>query len=194
MKILLIAPYVSLNYEKTTNESIREDFYPSAALLHLAAVLKANDHEPLILDLNNIVVHSKGENYLEYSKKLIIDNLNKHKPDLVGLNCLFSGVFPDVLKFARIIKENSPDLKIALGGIHATTFPKEILTNCNDIDFVALGEGENSIVALAASVKTGNENILKSIKSFAYRDKDGLVKINREKNYVEDLDLGILNL
>ena len=54
MKILLIAPYVSLNYEKTTNESIREDFYPSAALLHLAAILKANDHEPLILDLNNM--------------------------------------------------------------------------------------------------------------------------------------------
>jgi magnesium-protoporphyrin IX monomethyl ester (oxidative) cyclase len=188
MKILLVAPYVSLNYEKTTNESIREDFYPSAALLHLSAVLRANEHEPLILDLNNIVVHSQRENYLEYSKKIIIDNLNKYKPDLVGLNCLFSGVFPDVLKFARIIKENSPDLKIALGGIHATTFPKEILTNCNDIDFVALGEGENSIVALAASIKTGNENLLRSIKSFAYRDKDGLVQINREKNYIEDLN------
>ena len=99
MKILLIAPYVNLNYEKTTNESIREDFYPSPALLHLAAVLKANDHEPLILDLNNIVVHSKGENYLEYSKKIIIDNLNEHKPDLVGLNSLFSVVFPELPVF-----------------------------------------------------------------------------------------------
>ena len=133
MKILLIAPYVSLNYEKTTNESIREDFYPSAALLHLAAILKANDHEPLILDLNNIVVHSKGENYLEYSKKIIIENLNKHKPDLVGLNCLFSGVFPDVLEFAKTVKTHSPHLKIAIGGIHPTSFSREILTNCKDI-------------------------------------------------------------
>jgi len=135
MKILLIAPYVNLNYERATNKMIREDFYPSAALLHLASILRANEYEPIIIDLNNAVVHSQNENYLEYSKKIIIDNLNKHKPDLVGLNCLFSGVFPDVLEFAKTIKQHSPDLKIAVGGIHATTFPKEILTNCDDIDF-----------------------------------------------------------
>ena len=103
MKVLLIAPYVNLGFDKAAESVKREDFFPSAALLHLAAILKANDHEPLILDLNNIVVHSKRENYLEYSKKIIIDNLNKHKPDLVGLNCLFSGVFPDVLEFAQTI-------------------------------------------------------------------------------------------
>jgi len=188
MKILLIAPYVNLNYERATNKMIREDFYPSAALLHLASILRANEYEPIIIDLNNAVVHSQNENYLEYSKKIIIDNLNKHKPDLVGLNCLFSGVFPDVLEFAKTIKQHSPDLKIAVGGIHATTFPKEILSNCKDIDFAAIGEGENSIVALAASIKAKNNNLLSSIKSFAYRDEDGLIKINREKNYVEDLD------
>ena len=188
MKVLLIAPYCSTHIDSQTESLIREDLYPSAALLYLAGILGANNYETIIVDLNNVDVHNQKEKYLDYCKKIIIDNLNEHKPDLVGLNCLFSGVFPDVLKIARVVKENSPDLKIALGGIHATTFPKEILTNCNDIDFVALGEGENSIVALAASVKTGNENILKSIKSFAYRDKDGLVKINREKNYVEDLN------
>ena len=37
-----------------------------------------------------------------------------------------------VLKFARIVKENSPNLKIVTGGIHPTYFPKEILTNCHD--------------------------------------------------------------
>lgn len=188
MKILLIAPYVNLNWGDTANEEIREDFYPSAALLHLAAILRANNHDPIILDLNNIVVHSKKENYMEYCKNLIIDNLNKHKPELVGLNCLFSGVFPDVLKFAKIIKEHSKDIKTAIGGIHATTFPIEILTNCNDIDYVAIGEGENSIVALSAYIKTRNEKILESIKSFAYRDKNGEIKINKEKNYIEDLD------
>tara|TARA_A100001015_G_scaffold321655_1_gene453761 strand:- start:3457 stop:4974 length:1518 start_codon:yes stop_codon:yes gene_type:complete len=188
MKVLLIAPYVNLNYEKKIQDSIREDFYPSAALLHLGAILRANEHDPLLLDLNNSVVHSQGLNYFEYSKNLIIETLNKHKPDFIGLNCLFSGVFPDVLEFAKIIKKHSPDIKIAIGGIHATTFPNEILSNCLDIDYVAIGEGENSIVGLAAYIKTGNKKILESIKSFAYRDEDGTVKINREKNYVEDLD------
>ena len=101
---------------------------------------------------------------------------------------MFSGVFPDVLEFARTIKSHSPNLKIATGGIHPTSYPKEILSNCNEIDYVAIGEGENTIVALAASVKAKDKNLLSHIKSFGYRDKDGVVKINREKNYVEDLD------
>lgn len=188
MKILLIAPYVSLNHERSENELIREDFYPSAALLHLGAILRANGHEPLLLDMNNAVVHSQRGEYLNYQKKLIVENLKKYQPDFIGLNCLFSGVFPDVLEFAKIIKQNSPDLEIAIGGIHATTFPKEILSNCKDIDYVAIGEGENSIVALAAYIQKRDEKILKSIKSFAYRDQDGVVQINNEKNYVEDLD------
>ena len=119
---------------------------------------------------------------------MIVESINKHKPDFVGLNCLFSGVFPDVLEFARTIKKHSPEIKIAIGGIHATTFPIEILSNCMDIDYVAIGEGENSIVALVAYLETRNIKILESIKSFAYRDEDGNIKINKEKNYVEDLD------
>ena len=188
MKVLLIAPYINLCYEKSTELANREDFYPSAALLHLAAMLRANDYEPTIVDLNNTVVYSQGENYLNYCKKIIIDSLNECKPDLVGINCLFSGTFPDVLEFAKIIKSHSPHLKIAIGGIHPTSFSKEILTNCNDIDYVAIGEGENTIVALAAAIKAKSEKLLSYIKSFAYKDKDGEVRINREKNYVDDLD------
>jgi len=127
MKVLLIAPYVNLNVDSNV---YREDFYPSAALLHLAAMLRANQHEPVIIDLNNAVVHNQKKNYLDYCKKIILDGINKHKPELVGLNCLFSGVFPDVLEFAETIKSHYPDLKTAIGGIHATSYYKEILINC----------------------------------------------------------------
>lgn len=187
MKILLIAPYIRTNYDQHMLPN-GEDFYPSAACLYLAGILRANNYEPIIVDLNNTVVHSQKEKYLDYCKKIVIDSLNEFKPDLVGINCLFSGTFPDVLELARTIKSHSPNLKIATGGIHPTAFYKEILTNCNDIDYVAIGEGENSIVALAASIKAKNENLLSSIKSFAYKDKHGAVKVNREKNYVENLD------
>ena len=196
MKVLLIAPYFQRTWDrqlevtdkKISTEENREDLYPSAALLYLAAMLRANNYEPVIVDLNNQVVHNQKDKYFEYSKKIIIDSLNEHKPALVGINCLFSGNFPDVLKFARIIKSHSPNVKIAIGGMHPTTFPKEIVTNCDDIDYVAIGEGENAIVGIATSIKTKNENLLSSIKSFCYKDKDGTVRINREKNYVDDLE------
>ena len=96
--------------------------------------------------------------------------------------------FPDVLEFAKLIKSHSPHLKIATGGIHPTYFYKEILTNCSDIDYIAIGEGENTMLSLATAIKTKNENLLNSIKSFAYKNKDGEIKINREENYVDDLD------
>ena len=188
MKVLLIAPYVNYKYDRSADSLSREDFYPSLALLHLAASLRANNYEPIIVDLNNATVHYQKEKYLDYCKKIIIKSLNECKPDLVGINCLFSGVFPDVLKFAKTVKSHSPHLKIAIGGIHPTTFPKEILSNCNDVDYIAIGEGEKAMVALTTSIETKNENLLSNIKSFAYRDKDGVVKINRESNYVDDLD------
>ena len=188
MKVLLISPYVTYNFDRSVESINREDFVPSAALLYLAAILRANDYEPVIVDFNNNVVDKQKEKYLDYCKKVIIDNLNMHKPEFVGINCLFSGVFPDVLEFAKTVKSHSPDLKIAVGGMHTTSFYKEVLTNCNDIDYVAIGEGENTIVSLAAAIKAKNENLLSTIKSFAYRDKDGVVRVNKETNYIEDLD------
>ena len=185
MNVLLIAPYINLAVDTNLR---RDDFYPSAALLHLAAVLRSNNYTPTIVDLNNATVHNQREKYLSYCKKIIIENLNKTKPDLVGINCLFSGVFPDVLKFAQTIKSHSPNLKIAVGGIHPTTYYKEILTNCKDIDYVAIGEGEKTIVSLAKAVEKNDDTLLNEIKSFAFRDKDQKVKFNLQRNFVENLD------
>ena len=124
MKILLIAPYVNLYFDRSGKSVVREDFIPSSAPLHLAAILRAKNYEPIIIDLNNSVVHNQKEKYLDYCKKVIIDSLNEHKPDLVGINCLFSGTFPDVLEFAKTVKSHSPNLKTGIGGIHPRSFYK----------------------------------------------------------------------
>ena len=112
MKVLLIAPYVTYNFDRPVESVNREDFIPSAALLHLAAILRAKNYEPIIVDLNNTVVHEQKANYLDYCKKIIIDKLNESKPDLVGINCLFSGNFPNVLEYAKTIKSHSPNLMV----------------------------------------------------------------------------------
>ena len=68
MKILLIAPYVVLKYDLKIEKLNRTDFIPSAALMYLAAVLRANNYEPTILDFNNTVVDSHKEKYLDSIK------------------------------------------------------------------------------------------------------------------------------
>jgi hypothetical protein len=47
MKVLLICPYLD---DPTIK---RNDFLPSAALLSLAAVLRKEGHQPVLLDLNS---------------------------------------------------------------------------------------------------------------------------------------------
>jgi len=70
MKILLIAPYVHLKFDRAIEKLTRADFIPSAALLYLAAVLRVNNYEPTILDFNNAVVDSHKEKYFDYCKKI----------------------------------------------------------------------------------------------------------------------------
>ena len=81
MKVLLIAPYINLQYDRSIDHINREDFYPSAALIHLAAILRANNFETRILDFNNSEVHSKTRktsgNRLETSVQIsFVDHSN----------------------------------------------------------------------------------------------------------------------
>tara|TARA_Y100000031_G_scaffold155245_1_gene205313 strand:+ start:253 stop:1758 length:1506 start_codon:yes stop_codon:yes gene_type:complete len=187
MKVLLIAPYINLNVDK---EIERDIFYPSSALLYLASAIRAKNHSPLILDFNNRLAHAAAlkEDHIEYCKKIILKTIKEHKPELVGLNVLFSGTFPDVLEFAKEIKKNFPKIKIAMGGIHPTSYYKEILTHCSEIDYVAIGEGELTLIKLIDCIENKKIEDLKKIKAFAYRDETGLVKYNTEREFIEDLD------
>ena len=187
MNVLLIAPYISIHVDKKLE---RDNFYPSAALLHLAGAIRAHNHSPVILDFNNRVVYEATlkEDSIEYCKRVIFKTIEKEKPDLIGLNVLFSGNFPDVLKFAQVIKEKYPKIKIAIGGIHPTSYYKEILTNCSEIDFVAIGEGETSLLKLIKCLENKDFEGLKNIKGFAHRDESGKIHCNLEREFIEDLD------
>ena len=75
MKILLIAPYVNLYFDRSAKSVVREDFIPSTALLCLGAMLRENNYEPVLLDLNNTEVHSKQAKYRDYCKKILCLNI-----------------------------------------------------------------------------------------------------------------------
>ena len=72
MKVLLIAPFNYLKVDRSAQVLNREDFYPSMALLYLAAILRAKNHEPVIVDLNNATVSNQKEKYFDYWKKLLL--------------------------------------------------------------------------------------------------------------------------
>jgi radical SAM superfamily enzyme YgiQ (UPF0313 family) len=188
MKVLLIAPYLHLQESDERNKQKREDFLPSTALIYLAAALRERGHEPILLDFNSAKTHRQADP-LEYCNNKIVETISDESPGLVGLNCLFSGLFETVLYISQAIKTKFPEVPIAIGGIHPTTYPREILSNIKEIDFIVNGEGEDQIVALANLIEDNDESKLPEIHSFAYRNGNGKVVLNDRSGFIEDLDV-----
>jgi len=89
-------------------------------LMTLAAVLRVNGH---IVEIVDMILERRP---LEYFIKL-------HQPDLVGITGYIShiGVMKD---YARRIKKTGSDIKVCVGGVHATVCPDDF--ECADIDHI----------------------------------------------------------
>lgn len=178
MKVLLIAPY------RDEKQYDREDFLPSSALLCLAASLREAGHTPILRDFGTRTVQAQ-KNPTQYCFDNVTAVLNAEKPELVGISFMFSGLFPMARKYAQLVRKVAPYAKIITGGIHCTTFPKEILTNCSEFDYIAIGEGEAPLVAITNRMAAGDLSNLTNIKGFAFRAQDGSVHVSTERDLLD---------
>jgi len=179
MKILLVNPPMPVAW-------YNDEFYLPSSLLYLGAQLQKNGEDVKILDLKAIKISQDGTAKKFYDKTLL-DTISEFGPDLIGFGCLFSGNFPDVIKLSKLCKETFGNIPILAGGIHFTIYAAEILENCPSIDWIALGEAEETIVKLVNKVKR-KDNDFSDIERFAYR-KNGKVVINPGEHYIADPDI-----
>lgn len=179
MNILLLSP----PYEA---DSENAGVFPPLGLAYIAAVLKKAKHEVKIIDFCLGKIKKRKNGFCWYGKSYheIEDEIRNYKPDLIGLGCFFSIRFPYVLKIAKICKKVFPNTPIVIGGIHATVNPKLVLKN-KEIDYIVLGEGENTIIDLINAIK--GENTFESIGGLAFR-KNGKNYVNPKNKFIEDLD------
>jgi anaerobic magnesium-protoporphyrin IX monomethyl ester cyclase len=91
------------------------------------------------------------------------------KPDLIGMTA-FTPWMPDVVRAVRIAREAAPKATIALGGPHVTFTAAETLATLPEVDVVARGEGDHTIVELARAVEAGAS--LESVPGVSFR-RDG---------------------
>jgi len=172
MKCLLISPPFDPN--RVTRR------YPPVSLLYLAASLRKFGHEPIIYDLG-----ISPETDEESLKKLACQSVKQHQPDLVGFTCS-TPAFPLVRKSAAYIKECFPDLNIVIGGMHPTLFPREILANCPAIDYIAMGEADNTLVKLCEKLERNENDAI--TPGIAQRTKDGQIVIGERPDPIKNLD------
>lgn len=77
----------------------------------------------------------------------IVNQITKCKPDIIGFSCYVWNI-TNILKVARLIKENIPTTRIVLGGPEVSPRAKWLLKNYRFVDVVVIGEGEETFKEL----------------------------------------------
>jgi anaerobic magnesium-protoporphyrin IX monomethyl ester cyclase len=134
--ILLINPKTSKPTEIQT-EYFRE---PNLGILYLAAMLDTHDYPVDILDLEQYYDFSEKE-----LEKLILDKVRKY--DIIGITTL-TNTFYVAIKIVKLIKTVYPHKYIILGGPHVSFQYQEILNEYLFVDYICVGEAENSLLEL----------------------------------------------
>ena len=110
-------------------------------LLSIAAYLEREGHEVFVHDcLGPQAVSGTAENVA-----LILGS----NPDLVGFSATTSG-FLDAWEMATALKSARPAIRTVFGGVHVSALGASLLERFDHIDFLASGEGEATLAALAA--------------------------------------------
>lgn len=161
---------------------------PPLGLAYLAAVLE-NHYDVKILDTvaeGFWNVRDQGNNMISYGLDFedIDQRILKFKPDVIGISSIFSYQHPNAKKLAARIKVLSKDIITVIGGVHPTALPEEVLNEGN-IDYVILGEGEDSFQLLLKAIETNKG--FSEIDGLAYKDGD-TIKVNPKTNLISNLD------
>jgi anaerobic magnesium-protoporphyrin IX monomethyl ester cyclase len=72
--------------------------------------------------------------------------------DLIGVSCMFSQDWPEVRRLIQIVRRRFPGVPIVAGGEHITATAGFTLDSTPEVDVCVTGEGEETLVDLAAAV------------------------------------------
>jgi len=141
-------------------------------------------HEVFIIDL----IRKRGK-----LKKYLTKTMLKIRPDLVGLSSM-SWQYETCVKLIKLIKQLLPDVKIVIGGYHATLMHEELAASPESalIDFMIRGEGEEACRRLVNALdgKDRLEDIAslsyKSNGHFIHNQKGELLDLSRLKPPIRD--------
>ena len=73
--------------------------------------------------------------------------------DLIGVSCMFSQDWPEIRRLIQMVRRRFPSIPIVAGGEHITATAGFTLDSTPEVDVCVIGEGEETIVELAAAVR-----------------------------------------
>lgn len=183
-KILLINPPLTIREWDLKGKAC---VFP-LGLAYLAAVLE-KEWDVTILDCilegySTVIKVREGWFRHGLSFKEIKNRIEMLTPHIVGITSMFTDQTDNVHQLCRLIKEIDSDILTVLGGAHPSSNPQMVMEDRN-VDFLILGEGEDSFLQFLESVKKEKEFF--SIDGLVYRD-NGRIKVNPKTRFIENID------
>lgn len=167
MKICLISP--------PTTVADRHAHYPQVppiGVAYLAACARKAGHEVQIIDALGEALDA----YHPFLRGQWINGLNidevvrrvDRDAALIGVSVMFSKQWPLARRLIAALREAFPTMPIVAGGEHPTASPDHVFATA-PVDYVVLGEGEETLLELAAALTLPETPDVSHIEGLAYR-------------------------
>jgi anaerobic magnesium-protoporphyrin IX monomethyl ester cyclase len=176
-KMMLMFPPGKVYVYADGTPSSRKHCSPPIGIAYLAASLIHRGYDAACLDI--LVEGYEHEEYCEpfivygLPTEEVISRIRAEQPDVIGFSVMFSMVAAEVYEIAAAVKNAFPDIPILFGGQHATGAPKDVMDH-DFVDFVLLGEADNSIVDLMDALN--GRRPFESIQGLYFRNEAGEVE------------------
>jgi radical SAM superfamily enzyme YgiQ (UPF0313 family) len=141
-------------------------------LAYLASVLRG-EHEVKIVD----------PNILGYSMEDVRRVLKEFYPDIVGVTSVTPSI-PQAYHVAKMAKEVRDDCTVLIGGPHASFLPNQTLKECEYIDVVVRGEGEETVQELPEAIEDGE---IEKVRGITFRKGDQIIS-NKPRPFIKDIN------
>ncbi len=174
MKLLLINPHEQNIISTRPVMALEKNsaFFPSLGLLYIATYLNSSrNHRAEVIDIS------------AQNPEALFPKLLSFKPQVAGINVTSFNLL-SALDVARTIKRINPNIKIILGGPHATIYPAETASYEN-VDFAVSGEGEKTTLHLLDSLESSGR--ADNIPGVTFTTDGGRI-ITTPPELIEDLD------
>ncbi len=142
--------------------------------VYIAGALRKAGFEPVIYD-----AMTKFHDFEDIAKRI-----EEERPAVVVTTC-YTSTYPAGKRLLEIAKQVSPSIVTVMGGVHSTFMWKEVLEDCQAVDFIVRYEGEVSFPELLLAL-SGNGD-LRKVRGIACR-QNGKPVANSLAPYIENLD------
>ena len=150
---------------------------PSFGLLGVGAYLEEMGFPPQILDCTTF-----KRPWTDLARKI-----SEVQPDIIGITAGATCLSPEALQSIVLAKRLSPRSVIVAGGSHFTLLAGSILREVPEIDYILMGEGEESMAEFVSLVAEGNWEGVRGIRGLAFSE-DGEVVVNPVRPLIPELD------